>query len=107
MSLGSDDSDGKAVRVRELVEKIGPLLHGQGPEVQSAVLADLTAMWLAGHMLLDDVGEIDAAATERLRLELLTEHVRLVDNLIRPNEAAILARHGVRQPIPDGTPNRR
>ena len=27
---------------------VAPLLKGRGPEVQSAVLADLTSMWLAG-----------------------------------------------------------
>jgi hypothetical protein len=33
-----------ASRVQELVRQIAPILHGHGPEVQSAVLADLFAM---------------------------------------------------------------
>lgn len=32
----------------QLSEKIKPLLAGQGPDVQSAVLADLSSLWLAG-----------------------------------------------------------
>jgi hypothetical protein len=36
-------------RSQELVRSIGPMLHGQGPEVQGAALCDLCAMWLAGH----------------------------------------------------------
>lgn len=39
-------------QVNDLTEKIwpnvAPLLAGKPPEVQSAVLADLTAIWLAG-----------------------------------------------------------
>jgi hypothetical protein len=31
------------------VDQICPLLAGLGPAVQSAVLADLVARWLAGH----------------------------------------------------------
>jgi hypothetical protein len=41
--------DEAATRTLELCKKIGPFLHGQGPEVQGAVLAELTSMWLAGH----------------------------------------------------------
>lgn len=32
-----------------IVEAIKPLLAGQHPGVQGIVLADLTAIWLAGH----------------------------------------------------------
>jgi hypothetical protein len=31
------------------VDRICPLLAGLGPAVQSAILADLVARWLAGH----------------------------------------------------------
>jgi hypothetical protein len=36
-------------RVFELVDRIRPLLAGNHPGVQGAVLADLLAIWLAGH----------------------------------------------------------
>jgi hypothetical protein len=36
-------------RVFELVDRIRPILAGNHPAVQGAVLADLLAMWLAGH----------------------------------------------------------
>ena len=32
-----------------LVERIKPLLAGNDPEIQGAVLAELTAIWLTGH----------------------------------------------------------
>lgn len=44
-----NDAMEKTRRAEELVERIGSLLHGQGPDVQGAVLADLVAIWLAGH----------------------------------------------------------
>lgn len=39
----------QARRSQELVRLIGPMLHGQRPDVQGAALCDLLAMWLAGH----------------------------------------------------------
>jgi hypothetical protein len=36
-------------RVFELIDRIRPILAGNHPAVQGAVLADLLAMWLAGH----------------------------------------------------------
>lgn len=75
----SDDDD--AHRAAALVEQIKPILAGEAPEVQSAVLADLLAMWLAGNVVLGD-----AAETTRLRADLFDDFVRLVGNLIRLNE---------------------
>lgn len=79
--------DEAALRVRELVERIGVLLHGEGPEVQSATLADLTSMWIAGHFVADNPAE-----TARYRGKLLRRHMQLVRDLIRPNEQMILER---------------
>jgi hypothetical protein len=75
-----------AQRVDGLVDKIGLLLHGQGEEVQAAALADLFAMWLAGH-----VGP-DADETNQRREELLTGWIALVRALVPVNEAIILER---------------
>jgi hypothetical protein len=50
------------------VDSICPLLAGLGPRVQSAILADLVARWLAGH-------RGDALLTEQL-LVLWADMVR-------------------------------
>jgi hypothetical protein len=69
-----------------LVEEIKPKLAGLAPELQGAVLADLLAMWLAGHF----AG--DAEATARLRRTMLAEHLKTVSGLVEPNEAMLLER---------------
>lgn len=63
----------------ELWPLIAPRLAGRPPEVQSSVLADLAAGWLAGHVVAGD-----PAATTRLRAELFDLFVRLVADLVRP-----------------------
>ena len=68
--------------VLQIVDRIRPLLAGHPPDIQSAVLADLLAMWLAGHQGPD--GIIDKA-----REDLLAAHIELVRNLIPVNEAAM------------------
>lgn len=35
--------------VLALVEQIKPLFAGKGPELQGAVIVELTSLWLAGH----------------------------------------------------------
>jgi hypothetical protein len=64
--------------VEFIVKGASALLEGRPPQVQSAALADLLAMWLAGHLILGD-----PKATKRLREELLKGHLttmwRLVD----------------------------
>lgn len=60
--------------VARVVGEIRPLLAGKPPEVQGAVLADLTAMWIAGHRSPGD-REMQFAMREAL-LELHMEGVR-------------------------------
>lgn len=59
--------------VTELAEKImaqlRPLLRGQGPYVQAAVLAEALACWLAGQ-------------PDFLREAVLTEHMKCVRSLV-------------------------
>ena len=76
-------SPADAVVVSDLVKQIGPILHGHNPAVQSAVLADLLATWLAGHMSSDP---------GKFREELLADHIKLVRKLIPVNEKMIVAR---------------
>jgi hypothetical protein len=80
------EAHAEALKVKALVEKISAILHRQGPAVQSAVLADLTAMLIAGHFADSPL------ATTATRAKLLRDHMRLVRDLIKPNEQMILER---------------
>jgi hypothetical protein len=64
----------------ELVERIKPLLAHNKPQVQSAALAELLSIWLAGFHVPDD-----PEATEQLRAELLERHCELVRELTAVN----------------------
>lgn len=70
-----------AIAVERLVEAIRPLLAGKAPPVQGAALADLLAVWLAGHMVPGEPAE-----TQLLRDELLDAHISIVRKLIPVNE---------------------
>jgi hypothetical protein len=52
-----------------LVDKIRPLLAGYAPEIQGAALAELLAIWLAGHHVKNH------SDTRRLRETLLRSHI--------------------------------
>lgn len=70
----------------ELMEEMRPLLAGKGADVQSAALADLTAMWLSGVFLTNPDG-IDEKATAQMRADMLTAFIDTVRRLIPVNEA--------------------
>jgi hypothetical protein len=70
----------RSVEVPRIVEQIKPALAGLPPEVQGAILADLLAIWLAGHHV-----EGDADATRKMRAELLAEHCTAVRQLTTVN----------------------
>jgi hypothetical protein len=70
----------KPTEVMAIVALISPLLRGRPPEVQSAVLAELLSLWLAGHVI------------EEQRAIALTMHLELVADLTRLNVPALLAR---------------
>jgi hypothetical protein len=71
---------GNIAKVVELVNRIRPLLHGHHPTVQSAVLADLLATWVAGHFA------DTRADTAAYREQLIAHHIDLMRDLIKPNE---------------------
>lgn len=73
-----------AEEIPSIVDSIRPLLAGLPPEMQSAILADLLAIWLAGHHVPDDTD-----ATLALRAHLLAEHCQLVRQLVLPNARII------------------
>ena len=70
-------------RTREVslaVEQIKPLLAGRTTAIQGAILADMLAIWLAGHHV-----DGDEDATRSLRAELLSLHLTAVRALTTIN----------------------
>lgn len=74
----------EAQHALNIVNGIRSLLAGKPPRVQGAVLADLVALWLAGHHVPGD-----AAATQTLRTEMLAMQCSEVWKLV-PINAHIL-----------------
>ena len=52
----------RALESEAIVARIRPMLAGIGPALQGSVIADLTAMWLAGHApeLREQVAKLNA-----------------------------------------------
>lgn len=76
--------DGEIKKATKVAERIYPMLRGIHPTVQGAIVADLVAMWIAGHVV-----EGDPKDTDRLRKFLMEQHIKLVVQLIKPNAEAI------------------
>jgi hypothetical protein len=74
----SDEAD----QVHDLVEAVSPFFVGKPAQVQGAALADLLAMWLAGHVDRDDPRN-----NQRAREKMLELHLRAVRALIPINYA--------------------
>lgn len=70
--------------IRKMVEEARPIFAGQPSLHVGAALADLLAIWLAGHFIPGN-----AESTRSLREALLTNHVEHVRGLIGPNAHAI------------------
>ena len=68
--------DDSARRAAELAATIAPLLAGLSPQIQGAALADLTATWVAGHIVAGN-----AKATARMRREMLRVHYEAVQQI--------------------------
>jgi hypothetical protein len=64
--------------VKMLTDRISPILHGHKPEIQGAVLAELLATWLAGHVVPGD-----RMQTILLRGRLFHEHMKIVRDLTK------------------------
>ena len=70
-------SDEGARKVRELCERISPILAGNEPEVIGATLCELLATLLAGHVVIGSVEE-----THKLREEILAHHIAYLWELV-------------------------
>lgn len=81
-----------ATRSQELADRIKPILAGQGSAVQSAALAELVSLWLAGHVILEEANATEKPQTEATREAILANFIALVRNLTPVNEAMILER---------------
>ena len=79
MQLGKNT---EAEAVENLVKAIVPLLRGKSVQVQGAALADLLAIWLAGHVDHDDP---EGQNSDRVREEMLELHLKAVRALIPIN----------------------
>jgi hypothetical protein len=75
----------KSAMVEMVVSSIGPLLHGLPPDIQGAALADLFAIWLAGHQ-----GE--KPGIDEYREALIQDWCKTVRDLIPVNEQMIAER---------------
>jgi hypothetical protein len=44
-----DEARARAREALEIANKIKPMLHGKGPQIQGSVLAELVSIYFAGH----------------------------------------------------------
>ena len=77
MSSPDADAVAFAAAADALMDCIAPILAGRSPELQGAVIADMTALWLAGHRVQGDRAEGD-----RVREKLLQLHATHVRELV-------------------------
>jgi hypothetical protein len=77
----------EAEEVEAVVEAVRPLFAGKRPEIQGAALADLLAMWLAGHVDRDDPEGKNSALIQE---ELIEIHLAMVRQLIPINYAMLI-----------------
>lgn len=80
----TDEPELTPERIVALSKEIAEMFEGEHPLVIGAVLADLTAIWLASHS--DDRG---AKQTSRMREHMLQVQMETTRQLIAPNEAII------------------
>lgn len=71
----------KVVAVGILTEKIRPLLAGKSPEVQGAVLGELTATWIAGFR------SDDPKDQKALRRDMLAMQIKYIRELVEAEDA--------------------
>jgi hypothetical protein len=101
--MPNQDYDALAREVAPIVEQIKPALTGRDDALVGAALADLLAMWIAGHRVLaegDVTPERAARETGRLQNGLLNFHMKQVRHLIPVNRKIVDATPG----LPVGRP---
>jgi hypothetical protein len=81
-------------RANKLSRQCQEILEGQGAAAQGLALADLLSLWLAGHIIIEELsaGADARPQTDQLRELLLQEHIKHVRQLVPASEREILAR---------------
>jgi hypothetical protein len=72
-----NEPDNLVTRSQALAKRISELLAGQGPDVQGAALADLVAMFFAGHH-------------PDIRDEVMRTWISFMQKLIEPNDHILM-----------------
>jgi hypothetical protein len=68
-------------RAQALGTLIKPMLHGHGPDVQGALLADMVSLWIAGH-------------NPVIRAEVWANWARLVHQMVPASEQELYGNLG-------------
>jgi hypothetical protein len=72
--MSDPDIEAMLIEVLKAEQRIEPLLHGLGPEIQGAVLCALTATWLGGFK---------SPKVRKFQAELFEEHIRMLLRLTK------------------------
>jgi hypothetical protein len=75
----------KGDKSEQLVERIALILQGHGPDVQGAALADLVAIWLAGHRSATSFDGKQVMSGDDLRKQVFAHFVAAVIELTKIN----------------------
>ena len=79
--MSRNEARRRAIEALDLVEQIRPILATRDEGAQGAALAELLAVWIAGH-----TAGPPGQTVHQWREELLQEHIELVRKLIVPSE---------------------
>jgi hypothetical protein len=79
------EKEAKGDESQEMVERIAPILAGHGPDVQGAALADLVAMWLAGHRSATSPNGKQTLTDDDIREQILANFLAAVIQLTKIN----------------------
>jgi hypothetical protein len=82
MTTPMQDAEKDADLALDLVQECSRHFAGKPSDVQGAALADLLALWLAGHVIVGN-----PRATERLRRKMLDMHLKTMWDLVPINYA--------------------
>lgn len=69
------------------------VLRGHDRLVQGAALAVLVSLWLAGHLVPDEIGKAERPETAKIRDELLASWLDAVRLLVPESEKEIMMAH--------------
>jgi hypothetical protein len=77
-------------RVDRVANRIERTLHGLPPDETGAILAHLLSLWLAGHVVAEELHQSDRPETTTMRNTLLLAHVTAVRAMLPMAEQRVL-----------------